>query len=867
MAKTTIICIFAASFESVMRTIHHIVIFVLCCFALCGKLSAQYEGKEFWFSCGTGHISSNWYDNLPSTDSIIIYILGQNACVGYIENPHSSYHLDFEVHPDEMTTLVLPLEEIAVEEQGVPVASVIQAGTICIRTDKNVRVWVQSPYLLENTETGDWDGMPWDVFGNFKSPIFPVEYYQTSYYLDNTLLFKYLLIATEDDTEVYLNGDTFFFNKGDFYVFSGGAVHTNCKKVVCVPYKGGRDYFGNFRTCALMGKDYLIRRPVKNVFYNKVANGTPSQIPVCYPFASYGTFGIVQTYHNQFQYNDIGSPDSVEYAFLRFQNGGKAILYFLYHVFSTIQFNSIPNQTWYSNNMMHPMDKMVNKWQFPITKNTYHLSSDYLDTTYVDLTIYVHADGVGSTLLNGQSVPATSFVEFPGTDGEYYSAQFAWNSSDSLPDYLTIENPNGFSAYLFEIGYKFHQYPYYYYTIWGPLPYVVYCYANYSGYELSDLYAYSNIAEHNLDTVHRCLGDTLALLVEHNPDSVPVEWVVDGVSHLGDGYSFLLTALDTLTVQCVLHYDCPDTTTTFVAVVPPPVLTIAHDTTVCAGATLSVEQPAALSYLWSNGATTPSITVDSAGTFQVSVTNIGCRAESDSFHVSLYGQSAVDFGNDSLLCELATLLLDATQQHPAQYLWQDGSTNTTYTVYQDGDYWVVITDHCLGASDTINIGYLNDFTVSLGPDTTLCEGRTMTLNAEVPYCDYLWQDGSTQPTYVVRGPGTYSVEVSNRCFSHWDAVNIEYEHCAQELYLPNAFTPDRDGRNEVFLPVFSYPDEIEEYRMEIYNRWGGLVFRTEEKTYGWDGANAINGVYAVVVRYKSRGEKEKTVKGSVTVVR
>ena len=89
----------------------------------------------------------------------------------------------------------------------------------------------------------------------------------------------------------------------------------------------------------------------------------------------------------------------------------------------------------------------------------------------------------------------------------------------------------------------------------------------------------------------------------------------------------------------------------------------------------------------------------------------------------------------------------------------------------------------------------------------------------------------------------------------------------QELYLPNAFTPNEDGKNPVFLPIFSYPDEIEEYRMEIYNRWGGLVFRTEEPTFGWDGANAMDGVYIVVVRYKSRGGKSKTVRGSVTVVR
>lgn len=87
------------------------------------------------------------------------------------------------------------------------------------------------------------------------------------------------------------------------------------------------------------------------------------------------------------------------------------------------------------------------------------------------------------------------------------------------------------------------------------------------------------------------------------------------------------------------------------------------------------------------------------------------------------------------------------------------------------------------------------------------------------------------------------------------------------LYLPNAFTPNDDSKNTIFLPVFTNPDEIENYSMEIYNRWGGLVFRTEEPTFGWDGANAVEGVYAVVVHYTTRGAKPKTVKGSVTLIR
>ena len=99
-----------------------------------------------------------------------------------------------------------------------------------------------------------------------------------------------------------------------------------------------------------------------------------------------------------------------------------------------------------------------------------------------------------------------------------------------------------------------------------------------------------------------------------------------------------------------------------------------------------------------------------------------------------------------------------------------------------------------------------------------------------------------------------------------DTVTVE-ETDPNVLYLPNAFTPNDDSRNTIFLPVFTNPAEIEEYRMEIYNRWGGLVFRTEEPTFGWDGANAMEGVYAVLVQYKFRHGKPKTVKGSVTLIR
>ena len=507
-----------------------------------------------------------------------------------------------------------------------------------------------------------------------------------------------------------------------------------------------------------------------------------------------------------------------------------------------------------------PNDIMVKKWVIPTTRRNVRIINYNLDTTFADLQIYVHENGIHTTTLNGQLLPASVFDTVPFTNRDYWVAQFGYYN-DSIPEIIRVENPNGFSAYIDEFGY----------TAADPSNRIQLCYYhdNNSGVNFNTApVEHSNLSPYIVDTVYRCLGDTLHLDVEYNPDSLEFDWIVDGITHYNTRtLDIPITDLHTITAQLVIHYPCPDTTTTFVRVVLPPVIPFSSDTRLCAGATLSAENPDALLYNWSTGETTPAITIDSAGIYSVTVANRGCTASLDSFRVELYEPSHVDFGQDTTLCDLATLLLDATQTHPATYEWQDHSTNTTYLVINDGHYWVIVTDHCLGASDTIDVEYLQDFEVNLGTDTTLCEGDELVLSADLPFCTYRWQDGSTEPRYVVRQPGSYSVTATNLCYSHNDDIDIDYEPCAQELWMPNAFTPNGDGLNDRFLPIFSHPDEIEDFEMMVYDRWGSMVFLTKDMHTGWDGGNLPRGMYVWVIHYKSAREEEHTVKGSVMLGR
>ena len=247
---------------------------------------------------------------------------------------------------------------------------------------------------------------------------------------------------------------------------------------------------------------------------------------------------------------------------------------------------------------------------------------------------------------------------------------------------------------------------------------------------------------------------------------------------------------------------------------------------------------------------------------------------------------SVNLGNDTTICWLDSLKLNAHHPDATHYQWQDGSTGDTYTVYSDGQYWVVVTNQCSGASDTINVSYLKEIQFDLGNDTVFCKGESFYKELDVtsPYASYLWQDGSTSSTYVIEQEGVYSVIVSNACLSLSKTVKITTKDCREcKLVFPNIYTPvGGDGRRYVFRPLAD-GCHFEEFTISIYNRWGMLVWSKQCKspncpdeadTFWWNGTaqsgkQVPSGVYYwVISAYDVSSNQNPVVKnGSVTVVR
>lgn len=158
--------------------------------------------------------------------------------------------------------------------------------------------------------------------------------------------------------------------------------------------------------------------------------------------------------------------------------------------------------------------------------------------------------------------------------------------------------------------------------------------------------------------------------------------------------------------------------------------------------------------------------------------------------------------------------------------------------------------------------------VSLTPD--FCEEMEAELQVVTDMPNYVWSTGETSPNITVTHSGRYYVTaVSGECSN---TAYYTVENCGgNQLLLPNAITPSRgDGLNDYFSIPEHHLQSINLFEIWIYNRWGELVYYTNDKNFRWNGEyrgqTQYQTVYNYVIRYTDAAGKPYFVKGSVTVL-
>jgi gliding motility-associated-like protein len=130
---------------------------------------------------------------------------------------------------------------------------------------------------------------------------------------------------------------------------------------------------------------------------------------------------------------------------------------------------------------------------------------------------------------------------------------------------------------------------------------------------------------------------------------------------------------------------------------------------------------------------------------------------------------------------------------------------------------------------------------------------------------YLWKPtGETTRTVYSTSAQVYllSVTDSNNCSTSKQVAVMET--CPDFIFIPNAFTPNGDGLNDVFIPSTR---NVSSYQMSILNRWGEMIFTTKNVQQGWDGKDAPADVYTVLINYQVDGKEMQSVKQNVSLLR
>lgn len=196
---------------------------------------------------------------------------------------------------------------------------------------------------------------------------------------------------------------------------------------------------------------------------------------------------------------------------------------------------------------------------------------------------------------------------------------------------------------------------------------------------------------------------------------------------------------------------------------------------------------------------------------------------------------------------------------------------STYNVVFDATYRI-----CPAVSYTQPVFVGAYPTVDLGSDTAIClHGEPVwieeLMNASNPNATFLWNtptQDATAGTYL-RHPGTYSVTVEINGCAAADSVEVK-RNCF--INIPNAFTPNGDGYNDYFLPRQLLSRNLSDFKMQVFNRWGEIVFETTSLNgRGWDGKVndefQPNGVYIYLIDVTFGNNTTERYQGNVTLLR
>jgi gliding motility-associated-like protein len=270
------------------------------------------------------------------------------------------------------------------------------------------------------------------------------------------------------------------------------------------------------------------------------------------------------------------------------------------------------------------------------------------------------------------------------------------------------------------------------------------------------------------------------------------------------------------------------------------------------------------------------------GTYNVTVTDVdNCEATASYFvdEVTPFSLETIEqIDNDCFEGEDGSITVNAINTtNPVNYLWSNGQNGATATNLAAGNYTVSVTDVIFNCQRTeiFTIGEPDEYIIDIGGDFVVEVGSTVTLQVNNPRGNYIY-DWQGSNGFTGTGVSISTVITENTTFTVLGTladcppvravINIKVAS-ATGIEIPNAFSPNQDGKNDIFRIATNLPIVITEFK--VFNRYGEIIYNNTEGE--WDGTHrgekAPNGGYIYIIQYISPLGEEVTEKGEIILVR
>lgn len=349
-----------------------------------------------------------------------------------------------------------------------------------------------------------------------------------------------------------------------------------------------------------------------------------------------------------------------------------------------------------------------------------------------------------------------------------------------------------------------------------------------------------------------CAGDAITLTAS---GATTYSWN----NGLGTSSAVIVTPTATTTYQVTGFNGTCSSTETIVITVNPAAVSAGSDITICEGNQVTLTASGGNNFIWDQGVVN-GIAFTPTTTSIYTVTSTGSCAGTDQVTVTVEEAPSANFSSDvNSGCLPLSIQFENLTIGNNTYLWSfDDGTNSnlddpnhTFTsigcknvtllaTSPNGCTNTFIADNFICVVDGPNVQFTTDIT-EITSDNSTVEFTNQTTGAT----SFVWNfgDGNLSTDYSTShtfDPFSLSnqfitLTATNDAGCSATAMTIIYFNAVPSIYVPNAFTPNGDEANQIFIPKFGDRIDPTKYHIAIFNRWGGIVFESADMNIGWDG--------------------------------